>query len=59
MIADIPKVRWAKTVDGASIAYQDFGAGPLTLVVIHAWFSHMEIYWEWPALRPLDASPGA
>jgi class 3 adenylate cyclase len=48
MTADIPKTRWAKTVDGASIAYQDFGAGPLTLVVIHAWISHMDIYWEQP-----------
>ena len=45
---DVPKVRWAKTIDGASIAYQDFGAGPFTLVVIHPWCSHMEIYWEQP-----------
>ena len=35
MIADIPEIRWAATVDGASIAYQDFGQGPVTLVVIH------------------------
>jgi class 3 adenylate cyclase/pimeloyl-ACP methyl ester carboxylesterase len=48
MLADVPKTRWAKTIDGASIAYQDFGAGPLTLVVIHAWVSHLEIYWEGP-----------
>jgi class 3 adenylate cyclase len=46
MVSEVPKVRWAKTIDGASIAYQDFGAGPFTLVVIHAWCSHMEIYWE-------------
>jgi class 3 adenylate cyclase/pimeloyl-ACP methyl ester carboxylesterase len=48
MVSEIPKTRWAKTVDGASIAYQDFGAGPLTLVVIHGWVSHVEVYWEWP-----------
>ena len=53
MIADVPKTRWAKTVDGASIAYQDFGAGPLTLVVIHGWVSHMEIYWEVPGFARL------
>ena len=47
-MSEVPKVRWAKTIDGTSIAYQDFGAGPLTLVVIHAWCSHMEIYWEQP-----------
>jgi len=44
----MPKTRWAKTVDGASIAYQDFGEGPVTLVVIHGWISHLEVYWEQP-----------
>jgi len=28
----IPKMRWAQGVDDAQIAYQDFGAGPTTLV---------------------------
>ncbi len=45
---DMPKTRWATTVDGACIAYQDFGEGPVTLVVIHGWVSHLEIYWEQP-----------
>ncbi|MDP9299692.1 MAG: adenylate/guanylate cyclase domain-containing protein [Actinomycetota bacterium] len=45
---EIPKVRWARTVDGATIAYQDFGEGPVTLVVIHGWVSHLEVYWEQP-----------
>ena len=45
---DVPKTRWAKTIDGASIAYQDFGEGPTTLVVIHGWVSHLEVYWEGP-----------
>jgi class 3 adenylate cyclase len=44
----MPKTRWAKTIDGASIAYQDFGEGPVTLVVIHGWISHLEVYWEQP-----------
>ena len=44
----IPKTRWARTVDGAYIAYQDFGKGPITLVVIHGWISHLEVYWEQP-----------
>ena len=44
----MPKTRWAETVDGASIAYQDFGEGPVTLVVIHGWISHLEVYWEQP-----------
>jgi pimeloyl-ACP methyl ester carboxylesterase len=44
----IPKTPWARTVDGACIAYQDLGQGPVTLVVIHGWVSHLEIYWEQP-----------
>ena len=44
----IPKTRWARTIDGASIAYQDFGEGPVTLLVIHGWISHLEVYWEQP-----------
>ena len=44
----IPKTRWAKTVDGACIAYQDFGEGPVAMVIIPAWFSHLEVYWEEP-----------
>jgi class 3 adenylate cyclase len=45
---DVPQTRWARTVDGACIAYQDLGSGPVTLVVIHGWVSHLEIYWEQP-----------
>ncbi len=44
----IPKTRWARTIDGATIAYQDFGEGDITLVVIHGWVSHLEVYWEQP-----------
>ena len=44
----IPKTRWARAVDGAYIAYQDFGEGPVTLVVINGWISHLEVYWEQP-----------
>jgi class 3 adenylate cyclase/pimeloyl-ACP methyl ester carboxylesterase len=45
---DGPKTRWATTVDGASIAYQEFGRGDATLVVIHPWVSHLEVSWEQP-----------
>ena len=44
----IPKTRWAKTIDDAYIAYQDFGEGPVTLVVIHGWVTHLEVFWELP-----------
>ena len=46
--AQVPQTRWARTVDGACIAYQDIGRGPVALVVIHGWVSHLEIYWEQP-----------
>jgi class 3 adenylate cyclase len=44
----IPEIRWARTVDGASIAYQDIGEGPVTLVMVSGWISHLEVYWEQP-----------
>ena len=47
-MTDVPQTRWARTVDGACIAYQDLGEGPVTLVVIHGWVSHLEVYWEQP-----------
>ena len=48
MMNDIPRTRWATTADGASIAYQVVGDGAQTIVVIHPWASHLELYWEQP-----------
>ena len=45
---DVPQTRWARTADGACIAYQDLGDGPVTLLVVHGWVSHLEVYWEQP-----------
>ena len=47
-MTDVPETRWARTVDGACIAYQDIGEGPVTLLVVHGWVSHLEVYWEQP-----------
>ncbi|MBE0528287.1 MAG: alpha/beta fold hydrolase, partial [Thermoleophilia bacterium] len=47
-MTDMPKTRWATTADGASIAYQVLGGSDQTLVVIHPWASHLEVYWEQP-----------
>ncbi len=47
-MTDVPQTRWARTLDGACIAYQDIGKGPVTLSVIHGWVSHLEVYWEQP-----------
>ncbi len=45
---DVPETRWARTVDGACIAYQELGEGPGTLVFVYGWISHVEIVWECP-----------
>jgi class 3 adenylate cyclase len=47
-MTDAPETRWARTVDGACIAYQDVGQGAVTLLVVHGWVSHLEVYWEQP-----------
>jgi class 3 adenylate cyclase len=47
-MTDVPPTHWARTVDGACIAYQDLGEGPVTLLVVHGWVSHLEVYWEQP-----------
>ena len=47
-MTDVPRTRWARTIDDACIAYQDLGEGPVTLVVVHGWISHLEVYWEQP-----------
>jgi class 3 adenylate cyclase len=45
---DIPRIRWAKTIDGASIAYQDYGEGDPCLVVVPGGITHLEVGWEQP-----------
>ena len=47
MTTGVPKTRWARTVDGACIAYQDIGSGPVTLVCIWGGPTHLEVDWEW------------
>ncbi len=45
---DTPESHFARTVDGVDIAYQVVGDGPVDLVYLPAWFSHVEIAWEEP-----------
>jgi class 3 adenylate cyclase len=46
---DAPETRYARCGD-LSIAYQDFGGGPLTIVLIPPMASHLELGWEIPFL---------
>jgi pimeloyl-ACP methyl ester carboxylesterase len=46
----MPPIRYAKSGD-VNIAYQVTGDGPFDLVVVHGFYSHVELEWEDPALR--------
>ncbi|WP_426610400.1 adenylate/guanylate cyclase domain-containing protein [Bradyrhizobium sp. McL0616] len=45
----VPTTHYAKSGD-VHIAYQVVGEGPVDLVLIHGWISHLEYQWEDPAL---------
>src|SRR6266508_2164225 len=48
---DRPMTRYATTEDGVSIAYQVVGEGPIDLVFVHSFVSHVEVFWELPAFE--------
>jgi class 3 adenylate cyclase len=50
-VVDLPQTRYAKTDEGAHIAYQTLGDGPPDLVFLEAWGSHVDMGWELPMCR--------
>jgi class 3 adenylate cyclase len=44
------KTRYARSPDGANIAFQVHGEGPLDLVFVPGFVSHVELIWEEPAI---------
>lgn len=44
-----PTTRYA-VVDGRHIAYQVVGSGPVDLVLMHQWFTNIEVLWDVPPL---------
>ncbi len=46
-----PRIQYAKTEDGVSIAYTTVGDGPALVIMPSAPFSHLELAWETPAGR--------
>ena len=44
----IPETRYAKAGDGAHIAYQVAGTGPLDVVMVPGFVSHVELAWDMP-----------
>ena len=47
-MTEIPETHYAKTADGAHIAYQVLGEGPPDVVFIATWGSNLEVAWELP-----------
>lgn len=45
---EMPQTQYAKTHDGIHIAYQTLGEGPVDLVYLAPWISHLEINWQEP-----------
>jgi pimeloyl-ACP methyl ester carboxylesterase len=45
--------RYAQSADGVSIAFQVHGEGPLDLVFVPGFVSHVELIWEEPAIARL------
>jgi class 3 adenylate cyclase len=48
---DRPATRYATTEDDVHIAYQVVGEGPIDLVFVHSFVSHVEVFWELPAFE--------
>jgi class 3 adenylate cyclase len=48
---DRPVTRYATTEDDVHIAYQVVGEGPIDLVFVHSFVSHVEVFWELPAFE--------
>lgn len=46
----VPEVRYVKTPDGAHIAYQVFGSGPLDVVLVPGFASNVEYGWRLPPI---------
>jgi hypothetical protein len=46
-MAETPETRYAKSGD-LHIAYQVLGEGPIDLVIVPGWVSHVEVVWQEP-----------
>ena len=49
-MSDTPETRYARAADGAHIAYQVLGDGPIDLIYLPHWATHVEVMWEAPTL---------
>lgn len=56
---DGPEINYATCEDGAHIAYQVFGDGPIDLVMVPGFVSHLEQFWESPQFARLNRQLGS
>ncbi len=54
----VPDTRYARAPDGAYIAYQTVGEGPVDFVWQSDWLSNFDIAWEYPAVRAFQLGLG-
>jgi class 3 adenylate cyclase/alpha-beta hydrolase superfamily lysophospholipase len=47
-MVEISDVKYARSADGIDIAYQSIGQGPLDLVFVSGFISHLDFNWEFP-----------
>jgi hypothetical protein len=48
-VVEAPEVRYARS-GAVNIAYQVIGDGPVDLLYIPGWISHLDLYWEEPTV---------
>lgn len=47
-MTEISEVRYTRSADGIDIAYQTVGRGPIDLVFVSGFISHLDLNWEFP-----------
>ena len=45
-----PETHYAKTADGVNVAYQAFGDGPVDILFVLGWVTHIERMWDQPRI---------
>jgi pimeloyl-ACP methyl ester carboxylesterase len=56
---EMPVTRYAVTQDGVRIAYHVTGDGPLDIVLINSFVTHLEVFWELPSYQRLLGDLGS
>jgi hypothetical protein len=58
-VTERPATRYAKTSDGVHIAYTVWGEGPIDLVMVPGFISHLDLLWDSPGYGDLHRRLGS